>query len=178
MCYHELQALQYLLKLCSHPLLVIHEEPPDYLSPLLSEVIPDCADILVELHKLHHSPKLVALQEILEECGIGLDTSISDGAVAVGQHRVLIFAQHKVNISLSGWVWSLIHIRHAKVLFFVFSPFNGTKHLQSFLDIIERDLFVAHMKRLVISIFFFKSSVYSALVTQLMILSCDLASDM
>ncbi|XP_010927294.1 TATA-binding protein-associated factor BTAF1 isoform X2 [Elaeis guineensis] len=108
---HVFQALKYLLKLCSHPLLVIGEKPPDYLSSLLSEVIPDCADILTELHKLHHSPKLVALQEILEECGIGLDTSGSDGAVTIGQHRVLIFAQHK-----------------------------------SLLDIIERDLFLAHMK--------------------------------
>lgn len=108
---HVFQALQYLLKLCSHPLLVIGEKPPDYVSSILSEVIPDCADILSELHKLHHSPKLVALQEILEECGIGLDTSASDGSVTVGQHRVLIFAQHK-----------------------------------SVLDIIERDLFLAHMK--------------------------------
>ncbi|XP_008796296.2 TATA-binding protein-associated factor BTAF1 [Phoenix dactylifera] len=108
---HVFQALKYLLKLCSHPLLVIGDKPPNHLSYLLSEVIPDCADILTELHELHHSPKLVALQEILEECGIGLDTSSSDGAVTIGQHRVLIFAQHK-----------------------------------SFLDIIERDLFLAHMK--------------------------------
>ncbi|GFZ00920.1 similar to ROOT GROWTH DEFECTIVE 3 [Actinidia rufa] len=80
--------IQHLLKICSHPLLV------------------------TELHKLHHSPKLIALQEILEECGIGVDALISEGSNSVGQHRVLIFAQHK-----------------------------------AFLDIIERDLFHAHMKR-------------------------------
>ncbi|KAL0725644.1 hypothetical protein Bca4012_040243 [Brassica carinata] len=51
---HVFQALQYLLKLCSHPLL-----------------------------------------EILEERGIGSDASSSDGTLSVGQHRVLIFAQHK-----------------------------------------------------------------------------------
>ncbi|ONK68755.1 uncharacterized protein A4U43_C05F15610 [Asparagus officinalis] len=95
---HVFQALQYLLKLCSHPLLAI-------------EVIPGCTDLLTELHGLHHSPKLVALQEILEECGIGLDASSFDGPLSVGQHRVLIFAQHR-----------------------------------SLLDIIERDLFQAHMK--------------------------------
>ncbi|KAG2325754.1 hypothetical protein Bca52824_008482 [Brassica carinata] len=52
------------------------------------------------------------LFEILEERGIGSDASSSDGTLSVGQHRVLIFAQHK-----------------------------------ALLDIIERDLFQAHMKR-------------------------------
>ncbi|KAL0914712.1 hypothetical protein M5K25_015084 [Dendrobium thyrsiflorum] len=107
---HVFQALQYLLKLCSHPLLVIGEKTPESLKGLLSDVIPDCNDLLSVLHELHHSPKLVALQEILEECGIGTDTS-SEGAISIGQHRVLIFAQHR-----------------------------------SLLDIIERDLFNAHMK--------------------------------
>ncbi|KAG9442446.1 hypothetical protein H6P81_018300 [Aristolochia fimbriata] len=89
---HVFQALQYLLKLCSHPLLVLGEKPPDSVIGVLSELSPGSTNILSDLHELHHSPKLVALQEILEECGIGLDASISEG---VGQHRVLIFAQHK-----------------------------------------------------------------------------------
>ncbi|KAI7988397.1 TATA-binding protein-associated factor BTAF1 [Camellia lanceoleosa] len=38
-----------------------------------------CDDMGLELHKLHHSPKLVALREILEECGIGVDASSSEG---------------------------------------------------------------------------------------------------
>jgi TATA-binding protein-associated factor len=92
------QALQYLLKLCGHPLLVIGEKVPDSLKLLLSELLPANSDITSELHRLHHSPKLVALQEILEECGIGADSSSSEGAITVGQHRVLIFAQHKVCI--------------------------------------------------------------------------------
>lgn len=108
---HVFQALQYLLKLCSHPLLVVGDKPPDYLQDTISEAIPGCSDLLSELHSLHHSPKLVALQEILQECGIGLDASSSDSTPTVGQHRVLIFAQHR-----------------------------------SLLDIIERDLFQAHMK--------------------------------
>lgn len=90
------QALQYLLKLCSHPLLVSGEKMSDAMKCLLTELLPDSSDIITELHKLHHSPKLVALREILEECGIGVDTLGSDGAVSFGQHRVLIFAQHKV----------------------------------------------------------------------------------
>lgn len=91
------QALQYLLKLCSHPLLVTGEKMADSMKCILTELLPDSSDIISELHKLHHSPKLVALREILEECGIGVDTLGSDGAGSFGQHRVLIFAQHKVN---------------------------------------------------------------------------------
>lgn len=90
------QALKYLLKLCSHPLLVIGEKVPESLAFILPELLPATSDIISELHKLQHSPKLVALQEILEECGIGVDASSSEGAISVGQHRVLIFAQHKV----------------------------------------------------------------------------------
>lgn len=108
---HIFQSLPYVMKICSHPLLVIGEKIPHSLSCLLSELFPANADIISELHKLHHSPKLVALQEILEECGIGVVASSSEGSVNVGQHRVLIFAQNK-----------------------------------AFLDIIERDLFHAHMK--------------------------------
>ncbi|KAH6823556.1 ROOT GROWTH DEFECTIVE 3 [Perilla frutescens var. hirtella] len=97
---HVFQALQYLLKLCSHPLLVVGERVPDSLLPVLSELVPANSDIAAELHKLHHSPKLVALQEIMEECGIGVDASNSEGAITVGQHRVLIFAQHKALLNI------------------------------------------------------------------------------
>lgn len=94
------QALQYLLKLCSHPLLVIGQKIPDSLSDILLGLFPAGSDVISELHKLHNSPKLVALLEILEECGIGVDAPGSEGAVSIGQHRVLIFAQHKVIIAL------------------------------------------------------------------------------
>ncbi|KAF8091152.1 hypothetical protein N665_0452s0021 [Sinapis alba] len=109
---HVFQALQYLLKLCSHPLLVLGEKVTEPVASDLAAMINGCcSDIITELHKVQHSPKLVALQEILEECGIGSDASSSDGTLSVGQHRVLIFAQHK-----------------------------------ALLDIIEKDLFQAHMK--------------------------------
>ncbi|XP_065853225.1 TATA-binding protein-associated factor BTAF1 [Euphorbia lathyris] len=97
---HVFQALQYLLKLCSHPLLVVSEKMSESLASQLSEFLPASSDVISELHKLHHSPKLVALQEILEECGIGVDTSTSDTAINVGQHRVLIFAQHKALLDI------------------------------------------------------------------------------
>ncbi|XP_048226169.1 TATA-binding protein-associated factor BTAF1 [Ricinus communis] len=97
---HVFQALQYLLKLCSHPLLVLGEKMHESLASQLAGILPANSDIISELHKLHHSPKLVALQEILEECGIGVDISSSENAVNVGQHRVLIFAQHKALLDI------------------------------------------------------------------------------
>lgn len=94
---HVFQALQYLLKLCSHPVLVIGESPPDYLVDHLKDIRMGSGD---DLHDLHHSPKLVALQEILHECGIGSEISSPDASAAVGQHRVLIFAQHKAFLDI------------------------------------------------------------------------------
>ncbi|CAL4887597.1 unnamed protein product [Urochloa decumbens] len=94
---HVFQALQYLLKLCSHPLLVTGENPPDHLVDLLKEIGVGSGG---ELHELHHSPKLVALQEILQECGIGSEISSPDASTAFGQHRVLIFAQHKAFLDI------------------------------------------------------------------------------
>ncbi|KAL3498161.1 hypothetical protein ACH5RR_040893 [Cinchona calisaya] len=97
---HVFQALQYLLKLCSHPLLVVGEKILDTLSPLMAELFPGRADYISELHNLQHSPKLIALQEILEECGIGIEASSSEGSIGIGQHRVLIFAQHKAFLDI------------------------------------------------------------------------------
>ncbi|CAA0831909.1 TATA-binding protein-associated factor BTAF1 [Striga hermonthica] len=97
---HVFQALQYLLKLCSHPLLVLSESTPDSLVPMMSELGFLNSDISAELHKIHHSPKLVALQEIMEECGIGVDASSSEGPISIGQHRLLIFAQHKAFLDI------------------------------------------------------------------------------
>ncbi|GER39629.1 TATA-binding protein-associated factor, partial [Striga asiatica] len=93
-------ALQYLLKLCSHPLLVLGDSTPDSLVPMMSELGSPNSDISEELHKIHHSPKLVALQEIMEECGIGVDASSSEGPISIGQHRLLIFAQHKAFLDI------------------------------------------------------------------------------
>ncbi|KAK6782737.1 hypothetical protein RDI58_020533 [Solanum bulbocastanum] len=96
---HVFQALQYLLKLCSHPLLVFGERVSESLSSVVSELFSPGSDIVSELHQLYHSPKLVALQEILSECGIGADSG-SEGTICVGQHRVLIFAQHKALLDI------------------------------------------------------------------------------
>ncbi|KAJ7534695.1 hypothetical protein O6H91_13G105700 [Diphasiastrum complanatum] len=108
---HVFQALQYLRKLCSHPLLVLDELQQDYVSALKLEVTGNGKDMKADLHELQHAPKLLALQEILEECGIGIQTNAGETSIEGGHHRVLVFAQ-----------------------------------LKGFLDIIEKDLFQAHMK--------------------------------
>lgn len=137
------QALQYLKKLCSHPLLVLDESPPEYIASVISA--PNTRDRMAPLHELHHAPKLLALQEILEECGIGLPTSTVEGSVVAdgGQHRVLIFAQFKVweeVLVVNSLCVQLLHSRKPTGL----DP--CVLCLQAFLDIIEKDLFQAHMK--------------------------------
>lgn len=94
---HVFQALQYLRKLCSHPLLVLDDMQQDYVASLQSEFSPTSKDTKPSFHDLHHSPKLLALKEILEECGIGLQSGSADSPALGegGQHRVLIFAQLK-----------------------------------------------------------------------------------
>ncbi|KVH91540.1 hypothetical protein Ccrd_006435 [Cynara cardunculus var. scolymus] len=111
---HVFQALQFLLKLCSHPLLVLGGTIQESLPRLLPDLFATSSDISSELHKLHHSPKLVALQEILEECGIGVESSSSEGSV--GQHRVLIFAQHKALLDIIEKDLFHVHMRSVTYL--------------------------------------------------------------
>eukprot|EP00898_Chlorokybus_atmophyticus_P005845 jgi/Chlat1/6261/Chrsp44S05775 len=107
---HVFQALQYLRKLCSHPSLVVDTAIPQHTAAVQAE------GGLEAMHKLHNAPKLLALQELLHNCGIGLpvsaEASLPGGEAQLdgGQHRVLIFAQ-----------------------------------LKAFLDIIENDLFQKQM---------------------------------
>lgn len=114
---HIFQALQYLRKLCSHPKLVLNPSLPEY-KAIMSELKPGA------LEDFYIAPKLVALRDLLLECGIGInEEAVSKTApgmhhhandafnVDVSQHRVLIFCQ-----------------------------------LKQMIDIIEEDLFKKHMK--------------------------------
>ena len=69
------QSLQYLRKVCSHPLLVLNEQEQLNVG---------------NIHDIQHSPKLQALMELLQQCGINRTRD-----EAVVQHRVLIFCQIK-----------------------------------------------------------------------------------
>lgn len=93
---HIFQALQYLRRLCNHPLLVVSDKYPNYqkVQNLLQKTNSS-------IHDISNAPKLLALKQLLGECGIGDTTPESDSdptamaAGAVSQHRALIFCQLK-----------------------------------------------------------------------------------
>ncbi|XP_072029618.1 TATA-binding protein-associated factor 172-like [Amphiura filiformis] len=94
---HIFQALQYLRKVCNHPLLVVNTKHPQY-----EHITKQLKEQRSSLHDLQHSPKLTALKQLLQDCGIGGESlpSTSSGQdelteAAVGQHRVLLFCQLK-----------------------------------------------------------------------------------
>ncbi|KAJ2081619.1 TATA-binding protein-associated factor mot1 [Coemansia sp. RSA 988] len=96
---HVFQALQYLRKLCNHPALVL---TPNH--PLYNQIETDLHARGSDLHSLDIAPKLLALRDLLNQCGIGVQKSLSDEGAAdalldpeavSASHRVLIFCQHK-----------------------------------------------------------------------------------
>eukprot|EP01028_Stygiella_incarcerata_P014494 TRINITY_DN974_c0_g1_i1.p1 TRINITY_DN974_c0_g1~~TRINITY_DN974_c0_g1_i1.p1 ORF type:complete len:1778 (+),score=528.80 TRINITY_DN974_c0_g1_i1:132-5465(+) len=97
---HIFQVLHYLRKLCSHPKLVLDANHPLYYR------FEDKVDTI------ESSSKLVALEELLIECGIGLkkDENGEDGDDVFGEsatgggeesgHRALIFVQNKAFLDI------------------------------------------------------------------------------
>lgn len=87
-----LSALQYLRKVCNHPLLALM---PDH--PLKAEAERLAAASGSSLSSIAVAPKLVALKQILEECGIGAPdsegTDETSAPAALASHRALVFAQ-------------------------------------------------------------------------------------
>ncbi|CAF0950261.1 unnamed protein product [Rotaria sordida] len=87
---HVFKALQYLRKLCNHPALILTPEHPKWLN-----VQNELKESQISLNDIRLSGKLLALKELLIECGIGL----SKDAV-VSTHRALVFCQMKVMIDV------------------------------------------------------------------------------
>ncbi|XP_038069588.1 TATA-binding protein-associated factor 172-like isoform X2 [Patiria miniata] len=91
---HIFQALQYLRKVCNHPLLVLNKKHPQY-----DNVTAQLSDQNTSLHDIAHAPKLTALKQLLQDCGIGVEVMGSEQEglteAVVGQHRVLLFCQLK-----------------------------------------------------------------------------------
>ncbi|KAH0584000.1 hypothetical protein H2248_009577 [Termitomyces sp. 'cryptogamus'] len=99
---HVFQSLQYLRKLCNHPALVLNKdkEATDVALAHVGGSAEDLSDIL-------HAPKLLALRQLLTDCGIGVPSAVQDSAKSelidtvdnssstFSQHRVLIFCQMK-----------------------------------------------------------------------------------
>lgn len=92
---HIFQALQYLRKLCNHPLLVLTANHPEY-----NKVMDQLHQQNISVRDIQHAAKLVALKQLLLDCGIGVSSSspgssdLSSDPV-VSQHRVLLFCQLK-----------------------------------------------------------------------------------
>lgn len=92
---HVFQTLQFLRKLCNHPLLALNLDNKKY-----SEVVRKVAAQSPEstsktLLDISHAPKLEALQQILLDCGIGVDAKDDIEDLTAPRHRVLVFAQTK-----------------------------------------------------------------------------------
>ncbi|CAI2172682.1 1119_t:CDS:10 [Funneliformis geosporum] len=95
---HIFQALQYLRKLCNHPLLVMNDKHPQY-----RVVMDKLKSSRSSLHDLENAPKLLALKQLLLDCGIGASTESEEGTLgagAVSQHRALIFCQLKTMLDI------------------------------------------------------------------------------
>ena len=103
---HVFQALQYLRKVVNHPSLVLKADHPKW-----SKIQSELKSSNTNINDIKHSGKLLALRELLMECGIGLSSNIQeaedtvssnndfDGTV-LNQHRVLIFCQLKAMIDI------------------------------------------------------------------------------
>lgn len=87
---HIFYALQYLRKVCNHPKLVLNESHPEYAA--ISELLRQQNSSFSEIT---HSAKLVALKQLLLDCGIGVQPTSGSSLPVVNQHRALIFCQHK-----------------------------------------------------------------------------------
>ena len=88
---HIFQNLQYLRKVCNHPLLVLSPENPEYLK-ICIELKAKGSD----LHDIKNAPKLLALRDLLTHCGIAFKSEEN----AVAPHRALIFVQLKTMIDI------------------------------------------------------------------------------
>ncbi|EKM55940.1 uncharacterized protein PHACADRAFT_144887 [Phanerochaete carnosa HHB-10118-sp] len=107
---HVFQSLQYLRKLCNHPALVLKD------SQAIKETFENAGykGSSTDLSDIQHAPKLLALRQLLNDCGIGTSTSLSGETAktelldtdsgstggAFSQHRVLIFCQMKQMINI------------------------------------------------------------------------------
>ena len=102
------QALQYLRRLCSHPLLALDPANPVHVAAATAATgTGTWRAAEARLHDLAHAPKLAALRDLLQQCSIlhGEDapsssSTESEAAEPEGGHRVLVFAQLKAVLDL------------------------------------------------------------------------------
>lgn len=92
---HIFQTLQYLRKLCNHPILAMGSDVERY-KQVVKRISASDKDVSKDPFDISHSPKLLALQQLLRDCGIGEKPEPGEPSALLGstsQHRVLIFCQ-------------------------------------------------------------------------------------
>lgn len=108
---HVFQALQYLRKLCNHPSLVLNSDHPKY---------KDVMSILDKekraLEDIEIAPKLMALKQLLNDCGIGEVDPDPAALTTTAPHRVLIFAQMKQMLDI---IENQLFKKHMKTVTFM-----------------------------------------------------------
>ncbi|KAG6903183.1 hypothetical protein C0995_002726 [Termitomyces sp. Mi166 len=99
---HVFQSLQYLRKLCNHPALVLNKD-----KEAINVALAHVGGTAEDLSDIQHAPKLLALRQLLTDCGIGVPPTVQDSGKSelidtmdnntntFSQHRVLIFCQMK-----------------------------------------------------------------------------------
>ncbi|CAG9461773.1 unnamed protein product [Pedinophyceae sp. YPF-701] len=113
---HVFQALQYMRRLCAHPVLALDTSSPEHVQAIeedlgvsgAASMPPDklLGATRAALRDLSHAPKLRALRDLLLGCGIGSSSDEGeDGAGAEGGggdagHRILVFCQAKALLDI------------------------------------------------------------------------------
>lgn len=92
---HIFQALRYLQNVCNHPKLVLNSSHPQY-----TQILSQLQQQQSELDDIHHSAKLPALNQLLQDCGIGVTESQSTTDFVINQHRALVFCQLKAMLDI------------------------------------------------------------------------------
>ncbi|TPX56486.1 hypothetical protein PhCBS80983_g04513 [Powellomyces hirtus] len=86
---HVFQALQYLRKLVNHPALVMNPSHPQYVKTQAK-----LAAAHSSIKDIKHAPKIQALGQLLQDCGIGVEPTTNAAPTTVAApHRALIFVQ-------------------------------------------------------------------------------------
>lgn len=104
---HVFKALHFLRKVCSHPVMVLEEGNESHRAAvdacLGRGAASDWKRAMSRIASdLEHSPKLAALKELLNDCGIGVDETEDKESLQTvdAGHRVLVFSQTKAMLNL------------------------------------------------------------------------------
>ncbi|KAI4456700.1 tata-binding protein-associated factor [Holotrichia oblita] len=91
---HIFQALRYLQNVCNHPKLVLTPSHPQF-----AQISHQLQNQGSQLDNIHHSAKLPALMQLLQDCGIGV-TETQTTELVINQHRALVFCQLKAMLNI------------------------------------------------------------------------------